>query len=57
MSTISDTYLSIAAPSEGLYKDNGSRFISFAYPVESEDEIKAIIDSLKKEYHDARHHC
>ena len=57
MSTISDTYLSIAAPSEGLFKDNGSRFIALAYPVESEEEIKAIIDSLKKEYHDARHHC
>ena len=52
-----DTYKSIAAPSEGLFKDNGSRFLAFAYPVETEEEVKAIVDSLKKEYHDARHHC
>lgn len=54
---IHDTYLSVSGTSEGLFKDNGSRFISFAYPVESEDEVKRIVDSLKKEYHDARHHC
>ena len=33
-----DTYKSIAAQSEGLFKDNGSRFLAFAYPVESEAE-------------------
>ena len=54
---IQDSFRSIAAPSRGLFKDNGSRFIAFAYPVETEEEIKAIVDSLKKEYHDARHHC
>lgn len=52
-----DTFKSIAAPSEGLFKDNGSRFIALAYPVESEDQVKEIVSSLKKEYHDARHHC
>ena len=52
-----DTYRSIAAPAEGLFKDNGSRFIALAYPVETEAEIKDIVASLKKEYHDARHHC
>lgn len=52
-----DTYKSIAAPVEGLFKDNGSRFIAFAYPVETEAEIKEIVTRLKKEYHDARHHC
>lgn len=55
--TVKDTYKSIAAPSDGLFKDNGSRFIAKAYPVESEEEIKAIVNGLKKEYHDARHHC
>lgn len=55
--TMEDTFRSIAGPSEGLFKDNGSRFISRAYPVETEDEIKDIVTSLKKEYHDARHHC
>ena len=52
-----DTYNSIAAQSEGLFKDNGSRFLAFAYPVESEAEVKEIVQRLKKEYHDARHHC
>ena len=54
---IKDTYSSIASPSEGLFKDNGSRFIARAYSVETEEEIKEVIASLKKEYHDARHHC
>ena len=52
-----DAYRSIAARSEGLFKDNGSRFIALAYPVETEEEVKEIVASLKKEYHDARHHC
>ena len=57
MEQIRDEYRSIAAPSEGLFKDQGSRFIAKAYPVGSEAEVKAIVDGLKKEYHDARHHC
>ena len=52
-----DTYRSIESPSEGLFKDNGSRFIALAYPVESEQEVKEHVSALKKEYHDARHHC
>ena len=52
-----DSYRSIVSRSEGLFKDNGSRFIALAFPVESETEIKEIVSSLKKEYHDARHHC
>ena len=52
-----DAYRSLAAPSEGLFKDNGSRFIALAYPVETEEEVKAVLASLRKEYHDARHHC
>ena len=57
MAVIKDTYTSIASPSRGLYKDQGSRFISFAYPVETEAQVKELVDALKKEYHDARHHC
>ena len=53
---IRDSYKSIAAESRGLFKDNGSRFIAHAYPVETEDEIKEIVAALKKEYYDARHH-
>ena len=52
-----DAYRSIAAPSQGLFKDNGSRFIALAYPVETEAQVKDIVASLRKEYHDARHHC
>ncbi len=54
---IQDSYKSIAGVSEGLFKDNGSRFIAKAYPVETEEEVRAIVSALKKEYHDARHHC
>ena len=52
-----DTYRSIEAASEGLFKDNGSRFIALADPVETEEQVKDIVAGLKKEYHDARHHC
>ena len=53
---IRDSYRSIAAESRGLFKDNGSRFIAHAYPVETEEEVKEIVAALKKEYYDARHH-
>jgi len=52
-----DTYKTISTPSEGLFKDKGSKFHAFAYPVSSEDEIKGIIQILKKEHYSARHHC
>lgn len=52
-----DTYLTLSAPAHGLYKEKGSKFLSFAYPVETEQEIKEIIEKLRKEYYDARHHC
>ena len=54
---VSDSYKSISNNSTGIFKDNGSKFLSFAYPVTSEDQIKPIIQQLKKEYFDARHHC
>lgn len=54
---MTDVYYSIASPSRGLFRDNGSRFIALAYPVETVAEVKAIVEGLKKEYHDARHHC
>lgn len=54
---IRDAYKSIASRAGGLFKDNGSRFIAWAYPVETEEEVKEIVTGLKKEYHDARHHC
>ncbi len=52
-----DTYKTIQRHSKGLYKDKGSKFIALAYPVTNEEEIKDLLAGLKKEYHDARHHC
>lgn len=51
------TYRTLQSPAEGAYKEKGSKFLAFAYPVVSETEIKERIDRLKKEYFDARHHC
>ena len=52
-----DQYTSIAAPTEGLFKDKGSRFIAFALPVSGEEEVKDAVDNARKKYHDARHVC
>lgn len=52
-----DTYKTVEAIAEGLYKEKGSRFISYIYPVSDEEEIKEIIAGLKTQYYDARHHC
>ncbi len=52
-----DTYLTIAQPSEGIYKDKGSKFIAYAYPVTTEEEIKIHLTALRKEHFNARHHC
>jgi uncharacterized YigZ family protein len=51
-----DTYNTIKAPSEGYFIDKRSKFYAFAYPVETEDEIKEHLSVLKKQYYDARHH-
>jgi len=53
----SDSYKTISTASQGIYKEKGSRFIALAYPVSDQKEIKPIIDVLKKEHHEARHHC
>lgn len=52
-----DTYLTIDKPCEGLYKDKGSKFIAFAYPVSSEEDVKMLLANLRKEHFNARHHC
>jgi uncharacterized YigZ family protein len=52
-----NSYLSIENPVNGIYKEKGSKFLAFAYPVKNEEEIKANLTLLKKEYYDARHHC
>ncbi|WP_109831398.1 IMPACT family protein [Reichenbachiella versicolor] len=50
-------YNTIQEPTEGLYKEKGSKFLSFAYPVESVDQVRGIVNELKKEHYEARHHC
>lgn len=55
--TAADKYNTIRYPSEGIYKEKSSKFISYAYPVYNEEEIKEHIARLKKQYYDARHHC
>ena len=57
MADIKDSYLTIAEPAEAIYKERSSKFLTYAYPVESEDEIKILLDALRKEYYDATHHC
>jgi len=52
-----DTYKTISAESKGSYKEKGSKFFAFIFPVISEDEVKEKLAMLRKEYHDARHHC
>ncbi len=54
---MNDAYKTIKAQSKGVYKEKKSKFYSFAYPVDNEDEIKEILKNLRKEFYDARHHC
>jgi len=52
-----DCYLSIQRNAKGLFKDRGSKFLAFAFPLTFEHEVKLHLQELKKEYHDAKHHC
>ncbi len=52
-----DTYLTIDKPSEGIFRDRGSKFLAYAYPINSDQDIKNIIANLKKENPKANHHC
>lgn len=53
----SDKYKTVRGASAGLYREKGSRFVSVASPVKNENEIKIIIEGIRKEHHEARHHC
>lgn len=57
-----DSYLIIEAPAEGVYKDKGSRFLAFAYPLipnetPIEEQVKNLLEPLQTRFYDARHHC
>jgi uncharacterized YigZ family protein len=53
----SDTYNTIIGTSAGIYKEKGSRFVSVAMPFSDQDQLKPTIDKIRKEHHDAKHHC
>lgn len=53
----SDEYRTIVEPSQGAFRDKGSRFLGFAFPAASEQEVKQHLESLRKQYYDATHHC
>lgn len=57
METPEDSYLTLAAPAEASLRERSSRFLAYAYPVCSEEEIRERLDALRKRYYDATHHC
>jgi uncharacterized YigZ family protein len=57
MEPSADSFLSIATESRGIYREKASKFLAIAIPVSTEEEVKTKLDELRKEYHDANHHC
>jgi uncharacterized YigZ family protein len=53
----SDEYKTITQPAQGSFRDRGSRFLAFAFPAASEQEVKQHLETLRKQYYDATHHC
>lgn len=52
-----DTYKTINKPSEGIFRDRGSKFIAYVFPIRSEDEIKDLLQTIRSEHPKARHYC
>ncbi|MDF2432047.1 MAG: hypothetical protein JWP44_1678 [Mucilaginibacter sp.] len=52
-----DTYHTIENPVEGIFRDRGSKFLAYAYPVINEHELKDILSQIKNEHPKANHHC
>lgn len=57
MSLFDDTYKTISAPSEGIFRDKGSKFIAYAFPIQTEIEIKTHLQQVKDLHPKARHYC
>lgn len=53
----SDTYQTITQKSEGIFRDKGSKFIAYAYPIKNETEVKELTAQLRAEHNKARHFC
>lgn len=54
---MTERYLTIAGKTEGIYKDKGSKFLAFAVPAESTEDVKEQLEQFRQRYHDARHVC
>lgn len=52
-----DSYRTVAAPAEAACRERSSKFLSYIYPVQTEEEIRERLDTLRKKYYDATHHC
>lgn len=52
-----DTYKTIQAPAEGIFRDKGSKFMAYAFPFSHENDLKNIITDIKTTHPKARHHC
>ena len=52
-----DSYRTIRKASSGLYREKGSRFVAEAFPVSDENQIKQLMEEVRREHHEARHHC
>jgi uncharacterized YigZ family protein len=52
-----DKYFSIKENVTGLYKEKGSKFIAYAFPVTNETDVQGKLQAIKREHHKARHHC
>jgi len=57
VSTSVDTYRTIKTPSEGIFRDKGSKFIAYAFPFTEEEQLKTILNEVKALHPKARHHC
>lgn len=57
MSLFDDTYETILEPSEGVFRDRGSKFIAYAYPMREESELKDLLSEVRALHPKARHHC
>ena len=51
------TYQTLKSPIQAEFKDKGSRFLAFAYPVQTVEQVKKYVDDLRQEHHKARHWC
>lgn len=55
--SVNDSYLTIEGEAEAIYKQLSSKFLAYAYHVTSEEQIRLLLDALRKRYYDATHHC